>query len=214
MSFSNIGKVWTVETLREYLEGVAIPAHIRGVTVHHTAFPDLVMRPKGFTVQHMKNIRHGYIHDKGWSAGPHLFVDEDQGFGMTAFTDRGVHAQSFNSTHLGVELLGDFDRLAEAESERGVAVIRNGAKMVAVLLDKLGLDVGSLNYHRDDPQTDKTCPGRNFPDRDFRAMVSGFQSNQLAEPPGRNSVLSRLRDRLELLDAERRDLAEIIRRIS
>ena len=168
--FADIGQVYDLAGLKEHLRGVDL-SWAKGVTIHHTAFPDLAMRPKGFTVQHMRNIRHGYVHDNGWDRGPHLFIDEDQAFGFTPLGMPGIHASSFNQTHVGVELLGDFDDHYEVNSARGRQVIANGARMVAAVCASQGWDESSVNLHRNDPKTSKTCPGSHFPTAQFIARV-------------------------------------------
>jgi len=55
------------------------------------------------------NIRDYYKNDLLWSAGPHLFIDEDEIYGMCDLRKKGVHAVSFNKTAIGIEVLGDYD---------------------------------------------------------------------------------------------------------
>jgi len=169
--FADIGKVYDVESLREELTGVDL-GWAQGVTIHHTAYPNLDMRPKGFTVQLIRNAAWGYKNDRGFSAGPHLFVDEDQAFGMCPLGRPGVHAKSFNQTHIGVELLGDYDSNYEVNSARGRQVVANGARIVAAICVSQNWDESSVNMHRNDPKTSKTCPGAHFPWTDFKQRVA------------------------------------------
>jgi hypothetical protein len=118
------------------------------------------MRPAGFLIRHIENIRDWYISAKGWSAGPHLFVDEDQLFGMCDFRKKGVHALSFNSSAIGIEVLGNYDS-EDPRSGRGLACWLNAAAAVRALLAWLNLDANkdTILFHRDDPKTTKSCPG-------------------------------------------------------
>ena len=75
--------------------------------MHHTAAPSLAQRPRGLTIQHIRNIQNYYQSQLGWSSGPHLFIDDDQIFGMSSLERRGIHAVSFNRTHIGIEVLGN-----------------------------------------------------------------------------------------------------------
>lgn len=190
--FADIGKVYDATSLREHLREVDL-SWAKGVTIHHTAFPNLAMRPKGFTVQHMHNIEFGYKR-KGWGAGPHLFIDEDQAFGMTPFGMPGIHAVSFNRTHVGVELLGDYDDHHEVMSARGKAVIAMGVQCVAAICDSQGWDSSNINFHRDDPKTSKTCPGAHFPAAAFKQQVGAALEGRTDEP--QEQEVSHLREEL------------------
>jgi len=160
MSYKAVGKVWTPETLREELKKVPVPKWFKAITIHHTAAPSLTQRPKGFTLQHIINIRDFYINKKHWDRGPHFFVDEDQIFGMTPVTEKGIHAASFNSFALGIETLGDYDS-EDPKSGRGLACWTECAKLVNVLCEWAGIvpTEKTILFHREDPKTSKTCPG-------------------------------------------------------
>ena len=161
MSFSNTGLVWTAESLRTHLQTISRPLWCEAITVHHTASPNLAQRPNGFTAQHLQNLKYFYEKEKGWRAGPHLFVDEDQLWGMTEFRERGVHAVSFNGRSIGIEVLGDYDA-EDPKTGRGLACWQNAAAAGDVILDWLGVaaTVKTVWFHRDDPKTTKTCPGQ------------------------------------------------------
>lgn len=177
MAFENVGKVWTPASLAEYLEGRAVPAWIDSITIHHTAAPSLAQRPKGFTIQHIRNIQSFYSRPKsqggqGWSTGPHLFIDEDEIFGMCDFRSKGIHAASFNSRSLGIEVLGDYD-IEDPASGRGLACWTNTAETVRVLLKWLGIKKSktTILFHRDDPKTTKSCPGKRIDKQWFLDLI-------------------------------------------
>lgn len=160
MGYENVGRVWTPESLGQYLATIDKPDWCEAITLHHTADPSLADRPKGFTIRHIENIRDYYINKKGWSAGPHLFIDEDQIFGMCDLRKNGVHAISFNSYAIGIEVLGNYDS-EDPKSGRGLACWQTAAAAVRVLLPWLGFDANleTILFHRDDEETDKSCPG-------------------------------------------------------
>ena len=160
MSYSAVGQVFDPVSFRKHVDGLDL-SWASSVTIHHTYYPDLSMRPKGWTIQHMRNLASYYGQELGWSAGPHLFTDEDQIFGLSPLTARGVHAVSFNAASIAIEMLGDFDK-EDPQSGRGNQVIETTAAAVAVLLSKLGLPANdsTVKFHRDDPRTSKTCPGK------------------------------------------------------
>lgn len=168
MAFENVGKVWTPASLAEHLECRAVLAWIDSITIHLTAAPSLAQRPRGFTVQHIRNIQSFYSRPKsqggqGWSSGPHLFIDEDEIFGMCDFRRKGIHAASFNSRSLGIEVLEDYD-IEDPYSGRGLTCWTNTAETVRVLLKWLGIKKSktAILFHRDDPKTRKSCPGQRI----------------------------------------------------
>lgn len=178
MSFSAVGQVFDLPGFREHLAGLHL-AWAKGVCIHHTASPNLEQRPKGWTIQHMRNLAHYYGQELGWSSGPHLFTDEDQIFGLTPLTERGTHAKSFNGTHIGIEALGNYDRESPTEG-RGDQVWTTTIEATAAILTRLGLEAtdDTVKFHRDDPKTSKTCPGtrvdkQRILDRIRLAMQSG-----------------------------------------
>ena len=161
MSYNNVGQSWTTDALREELKSIKPPQSFNAVVLHHTAAPSLAQRPKGFTAQHIINIRSFYQSQLGWSSGPHLFVDEYRLWGMCPFNERGVHAVSFNRRAIGIEVLGNYDR-EDPLNGRGLACWNNAAAATRILLDWLGLkpNAKTVLFHRDDPKTSKSCPGK------------------------------------------------------
>ncbi len=160
MSYLNTGKVWSPAEFPKYLANQRKPEWARGVCLHHCSAPSLAQRPDGFKAQHLENLRGFYRDTKGWSAGPHAFTDEDQIWGLTPFQEKGTHAVSFNRSHLGIEVLGDYDSENPLQG-RGLACWQTTFAATKALLDWLGLPVNeqTVKFHRDDPKTSKTCPG-------------------------------------------------------
>ncbi len=130
------------------------------IVLHHTANPDLQMRPDGFTSQHMQNLTHHYRDELNWSAGPHLFIDDHKIWVFTPLTTSGIHADSFNQNSIGVEMLGDYNSDNFSEG-RGLAVRKNTIAALASLHNILDIDIASLKFHKDEPNTQKNCPGKN-----------------------------------------------------
>ena len=160
MGYSLVGRVWTVASFAPYLSKIST-RWAKGVTIHHTGTPDLGQRPQGFVVRHMKNIAHFYKYKLRWSRGPHLFIDDDQIFGMSSLWERGVHARSFNSGYYGIEVLGNYD-YDDPHSGRGKLCWDTAAKTTAIFLKKMSLPANgnTIKFHRDDPKTSKSCPGK------------------------------------------------------
>jgi hypothetical protein len=177
MSYNAIGKVWTAESFEQHLKGSRKPAWCNAICLHHTAAPSLQMRPKGLLMQHIHNMKSGYV-QKGWKSGPHLFIDEDQIWHMTPLMERGVHAVSFNSRAIGIEVLGDYDD-EDPFTGRGLQCWHLAAKTTALLLNWLGAEMNesTILFHRDDPKTSKTCPGSKIKKDWFFNLISKDQSS-------------------------------------
>lgn len=159
--FNNVGRVWTPDTFRDYLTTIPLTAlrWFRGVCFHHTWFPSLSDRPDGFKANHIANMRDFY-RTKGWKSGPHLYADDDQLWGMSELQERGVHAVSFNAEYIGIEVLGNFD-IESPYSGRGSACWFTAMQAALCLLDRAAIPLTpeAIKFHRDDPQTSKSCPG-------------------------------------------------------
>lgn len=144
------------------------------LVLHHTASPSLADRPHGFLGEHMRNLAE-YYGGLGWHAGPHGFID-DQGGGtlwiFSPMTAPGVHAKSFNRYSWGFEMLGDFDSEA-FDSGRGAQVRDAAAYVLAACLRRLGLPCTSetIRFHREDPKTAKSCPGKLVEKAEILARV-------------------------------------------
>ncbi len=139
------------------------------IALHNTAVPSLAQRPQGFKKSHIENLA-AYYQSKGWSAGPHLFIDDRQIWVFTPLTMSGVHSPSWNKIALGIEMLGDY--ASEAFSEgRGAKVRDNAVAAMATLSAVLGLDPATMRLHKEDPATDHDCPGKNVGKADVIARV-------------------------------------------
>lgn len=159
--FPIVGQSLFPDQLPDYLDTLS-PADFRWtpsrICIHHTAAPSLRQRPAGFVQQHMRNLRDYYKEKRGWDRGPHLFVDDDEVWLFTPLTSPGIHAASFNRDAIGIEMLGDYDN-EDPKTGRGRAVIETTARAVVHLMAHFGIGEDDILFHRDDPQTDKTCPG-------------------------------------------------------
>jgi len=183
MSFANVGKVWSSSSFNEYLKTVKKPSWARAVTLHHTAAPSLAQRPTGFTIQHIENIKSYYSQKLGWKKGPHLFTDEDEIFGMTPLTLTGIHAVSFNSYSIGIEVLGYYDVESPLDG-RGLECWKLAASTTSALLNWMGVapSASTVLFHRDDRKTTKSCPGTKVKKDWFLDLVSKAGQNEPIVP--------------------------------
>jgi N-acetylmuramoyl-L-alanine amidase CwlA len=161
-----VGKAVSPEEFRQHVDGLSWGAWRPAfITLHNTAIPSLAQRPHGFTEQHIRNLE-GFYRGKGWSAGPHLFIDDKQIWLFTPLTTPGVHSPSWNRTAIGIEMLGDYAK-ESFSAGRGLLVRRNTVAAMAALSKKLGFKPDGWKFHVQDTASDHDCPGKLA--RDCRA---------------------------------------------
>ncbi|MEO5494504.1 MAG: peptidoglycan recognition family protein [Sphingomonas sp.] len=154
------------------------------VVLHNTATPDLAQRPHGFNRQHIDNLVHYYRDQQGWSAGPHLFIDDRQIWVFTPLTTTGRHSPAWNSLSIGIEMLGNYESDA-FDGGRGAAVAANAISAIASIDAALGLPAETLRLHKEDPETThKTCPGRHVDKARVIAAVSARLLSHYASDHG------------------------------
>lgn len=193
MAIPNVGKCFpTAEGFLTYLESLQFGAwRPRFVTMHHTGAPDLATwrgwqtraRPVS-DEQWLKNLAAYYgAPPLGWSAGPHFFFTPKNFCVLSPPTSRGVHAVSFNAMSWGVECVGDFDREKFDGPVRDKYVEGLACLHIATGLQLAPFQKGArgLHFHRDDPRTSKTCPGKGV---DKTALVKLVQAKITAMTDG------------------------------
>lgn len=183
MGFENVGKAWSPEELIDELAQTPNkPSWCNKIALHHTASPTLAIRPRGFSIQHIKNIRDYYANTRGWNSGPHFFVDEHRILGMSSFFRPGIHSVGFNATALGIEVLGDYDH-EEPLSGRGLGCWFMAAQLAAILANWLNLEVNenTIVFHRDDQFTQKTCPGNKIEKAWVLELINQAENSLWAE---------------------------------
>lgn len=176
MPFSFVGQFLKMTEVKNYLDALHFGEWKPGfVTLHHTASPSLSQRPQGLSPAHISNLRDYYRDEKGWSAGPHAFVDDRGVWVFSRWSARGVHAVSFNKDSWGVEMLGDFDN-ESFDTGRGAQVRDNAVLLLSLMCQRLFVKADTLRFHRDDPLTTKTCPGMHVSKEDMVARVGALMA--------------------------------------
>lgn len=135
------------------------PAWIKGITIHHTWKPTRATWAGHRTMESMGEA----YEQKGWSAGPHLFLAAltpgpftDGIWAGTPLAVPGVHAGACNVSHIGVEVVGDYD------VEPWPAKVSDLAYSVVLLLMRWGdIPVGQVHGHRE-CLDNKSCPGNKI----------------------------------------------------
>lgn len=130
------------------------------LTVHNTAIPSLAQRPHGLTRANIAALENYYKNEKGWPAGPHLFIDDKQIWVFTALTTSGIHSPSWNGTAIGIEMLGDYAR-ESFTAGRGLLVRRHTVVAMAALNRALGFKAEDFRFHVEDRRSSHNCPGIN-----------------------------------------------------
>ncbi|MBR1193249.1 N-acetylmuramoyl-L-alanine amidase [Bradyrhizobium sp. AUGA SZCCT0160] len=197
MAIPYVGKCFpTAAAFLAYLETIEFKSWTpKFITMHHTGGPSLATwktyahgnRKVPITdAKWMSNLAGYYGNELGWSAGPHFFFTPENFCVLSLPEKRGVHAVSFNANSWGVECVGEFD------SEPFTDALRDRyAEGFACLYLALGLTpdnfvkgVRGLHFHRDDPKTSKTCPGKRV-SKD--AMIAAIQLKMVALAGGEQS---------------------------
>lgn len=198
-----VGKCFpAAKDFMDYLDDIRFGAwRPRYVTMHHTGGPSLATwrtyahgtRKVPITdAKWMQNLAGYYGNELGWSAGPHFFFTPDNFCVLSLPEKRGVHAVSFNANSWGVECVGNFDIEAFTPD-----LANRYAEGLACLHLALGIspasylyNQGGLHFHRDDPKTSKTCPGRKVDKLkmidltlQFMAKLSGNGAHDDDDPP-------------------------------
>lgn len=128
------------------------------IVLHNTSIPTLKQRPDGFLKTHVEALESYYKNDRGWSGGPHYFIDDHCIWVFNPLTHPGVHSPSWNKVAIGIEMLGEYN-VEPFTSGRGNLVRRNAVVAIAALSRKLGFKSDAWKFHMDDPKTDHDCPG-------------------------------------------------------
>ena len=157
------------------------------IVLHNTAVPSLAQRPNGFTKTQINNLA-DYYKGKGWSAGPHLFIDDKQIWVFTPLTMSGVHSPSWNKTAIGIEMLGDYE-VEDFTAGRGDKVRDNTVAAIATLSAVLGLNPDGMRLHKEDPETNHDCPGKTVKKADVIERVKALmiQRHNGEHPLGHDS---------------------------
>ena len=118
------------------------------LVIHHT------WRPTKSEWQGQTSINglRAYYENKGWSAGPHLFIAENGIWLFSPMRQDGIHASSLNHRSIGIEVVGDYDE----EKWEGKTKY-NALGVIKALMYRLSLQESDIQFHRD--VSPKSCPG-------------------------------------------------------
>lgn len=161
----------TIEAFIAYLDSLDKPAWATGVTLHHTAIPTLAQWRGAET---MRGIRDYYRDVQNWDSGPHLFIAPDGYYIGTPPNQRGIHAGDCNASHIGVEVVGNYNKAFYPPAMAARVYAGVGA-----LLHWIDRHSSALNGHRDCmPGTD--CPGLAVDVAMVQRQIEALSDNDLA----------------------------------
>jgi hypothetical protein len=172
-----VGQGFTLPAFRTYVDTVAFDTWRPSfVVLHNTALPTRAQWPSVPGAVRMRNLEAYYRDTMQWSAGPHLFVADDQIWVFTPLNTPGVHSPSWNSVSWGVEMVGDYETESFDDPLRFNAI---GA--LATLHSAMGLDPSALRLHKEDPLTTHHCPGKNVVKAD---VIDAVHAAMISLAPG------------------------------
>jgi hypothetical protein len=159
-----------------------------GIVLHNTAAPTLAQWAEAgprhdARIQNLEN----YYEGLGWNGGPHWFVSRDWFDEFNNPLRRGTHSPSFNATHFGIEMVGNYDK-EDFNSGGGAQVRDNAVYLMALLCKKFNWDPARvIKFHKEDPKTTHDCPGKKVVKADIIARVKQelAKLNKVPTPPTR-----------------------------
>jgi Bacterial SH3 domain/N-acetylmuramoyl-L-alanine amidase len=157
-----------------------------GITLHNTASPTLAQWVEEGERHgaRIRNLQSYYENNLGWHAGPHLFISRNFINGFSNILKPGVHSRCYNPTHIGIEMVGDYNS-EEFDSGDGSLVRDNAVFAMAHLYRALKLKPSGLVFHKECRRDNHDCPGRNVQKADvIRRVVDCIRTlDGVDEPP-------------------------------
>lgn len=153
---------YTPAEFAAYVDTVMFGGWVKGITLHNTAAPrvDQWAETGPNHDARIRNLQSYYETQLGWHAGPHLFISRSHINGFSDLTKPGVHSRCFNATHIGIEMVGDYN--VEAFDTGDGAMVRDTAVFaLATLYKRLGLSPDDLVFHKECLVDNHDCPGKN-----------------------------------------------------
>lgn len=141
-----------------------------GVVIHHTWKPTVAQWHGQKTMEGILQ----YYKNKGWISAPHLFIvtgspisENDGIWQLTPINTPGTHAGAWNSTHWGIEVVGNYDNVEWATNTKEL-VISTAATLLA--WRGISFKTATVLGHRE-TGSKKSCPGRKIDMYDIRSLI-------------------------------------------
>lgn len=178
----------------------------QGIILHNTAAPTLAQWAETGPRHDARiaNLKNYYQNELGWHAGPHWFVSRHHINEFMNPTTRGTHSPSYNATHFGIEMVGDYDREA-FDSGDGALVRDNAVFVMAYLCKRFGWDPArAIKLHKEDPRTTHDCPGRKVDKTDIINRVRRAMDGAVVDDAARDKMAKVIIDNEARRDASGR----------
>lgn len=157
----------TVQEFEAYLARPEIRAKVRswatGVTLHHTDRPTIAQWTAAGGYASLKGVVRTWRDTNGWETGPNMIIAPEGIYLASGILAPGIHAGVCNNTHIGIEVVGNYDKAGWKEPIRGFVY---GAVRALV-----NIGASKINGHRE-CNSPKTCPGTAIDLNQFRKDLS------------------------------------------
>lgn len=155
----------------------------KGITLHNTAAPTLAQWAESGPSHdaRIRNLQDYYENQLGWHAGPHLFISRTRINGFSDLMKPGVHSRCFNATHIGIEMVGDYN-VEEFNSGDGALVRDNAVFALATLYRAMGASPYGLVFHKECIADNHDCPGHKVNKADVISRVATLMGYAPAVP--------------------------------
>lgn len=175
-ALSASGKGRTVVEMQEFINKLPATTWASGMVLHNTAAPNLGQWTPANRAQRILNLERYFRDDRGWTSGPHAFVDYDFIWNFTPYTEKGTHSPSWNGTRIGIEMVGDF-AVDDDEAGPGFMVKKNTVALFGMLHSRYGWNPETIKLHKEDPLTTHDCPGKHIVKAEFIAQVQEYMGH-------------------------------------
>ena len=177
-ALSASGKARTIAEMQEFVDKLPPTTWASGMVLHNTAAPNLGQWTAANRAQRILNLERYFRDDRGWTSGPHAFVDyfTDGIWVFTPFTEKGTHSPSWNGTRLGIEMIGDFAR-DDDDAGPGLLVKKNTVALFAMMHTRYGWNPETIKLHKEDPRTTHDCPGKDVDKGEFIELVQEYMGH-------------------------------------
>lgn len=155
----------------------------QGAVLHNTGFMHWNIDGHGNPISHEQTVRNMSVDwvARHFTGGPHFLVTPE-GNAMVVWKpwEPGTHSPSWNKTHWGVEMVGDF------RTHEFPTVMRQAAvKLLRIMHKTIGRSVAdehSLQFHLEDPRTTHhDCPGHFVGPK--KQWLADINNTSVAAPP-------------------------------
>ena len=160
---------------QRHLARLSISRRITEVIVHHTWRP-AAADYRGIST--VAGVRRYHMQTRGWrDNGYHVMIGPDSAiFLCRPMGQSGAHTLNRNANSIGISFIANFD--VEVPSRHGG--MSAGRQVVAALLERFGLGVNAIRFHREFAA--KSCPGGQMNLSVFRDEVAQIMAGETPTP--------------------------------